>query len=115
MILKEWCKVWKKNNLLFQNLQEFDKHSIFQIYTEICPFCAKDITFDQKKCREVIFDDTEESCKIWRITGLWFGKWHEKFGKFSSEHLKVSKLVLSWIILSKVENAWGKNLQRSYV
>ena len=29
-------------------------------------------------------------------TDLWFGKWHEAFGKFSSEHLKVSKLVFSW-------------------
>ena len=27
---------------------------------------------------------------------LWFGKSHEEFGKFSSEHLKVSKSVLSW-------------------
>ena len=27
---------------------------------------------------------------------LWFGKWHEKFGKFTSEHLKVSKLGLWW-------------------
>ena len=27
---------------------------------------------------------------------LWFGKWHEEFGKYSSEHLKMSKLVFSW-------------------
>ena len=27
---------------------------------------------------------------------LWFRKWHDEFGKFSSEHLKVSKLVFSW-------------------
>ena len=27
---------------------------------------------------------------------MWFGKWHEELAKFSSEHLKVSKLVLSW-------------------
>ena len=39
---------------------------------------------------------------LWRVmqnfkkTDLWFGKWHEEFGKFSSEHLKVSKLVFSW-------------------
>ena len=59
-------------------------------------FCAKYITFDLKKYRGVIFHDTEESCKIWRKTGLRFGKWHEKFGEFSSEHLKVPKLVLSW-------------------
>ena len=62
----------------------------------IGPFCAKYTTFDLKKYRGVIFHDTEESCKIWRKTDLWFGKWHEEFGKFSSEHLKVSKLVFSW-------------------
>ena len=27
---------------------------------------------------------------------MWFGKLHEEFGKFSPEHLKVSKLGLSW-------------------
>ena len=39
----------------------------------------------------------------WRVnanfekkTDLWFEKWHEKFGKFSPEHLKVSKLGLWW-------------------
>ena len=30
----------------------------------------------------------------WRI--LWFWKWHEQFGKFSPQHLKVSKLWLWW-------------------
>ena len=29
-------------------------------------------------------------------TDLWFEKWHEEFGKFSPEHLKVSKLRLWW-------------------
>ena len=54
------------------------------------------ITFDLKKYRGVIFHDTEESCKICRKNDLWFRKWHEEFGKISREHLKVSKLVLSW-------------------
>ena len=31
-------------------------------------------------------------CHFWN---LWFGKWHDEFGKFSSEHLQVSKFVLS--------------------
>ena len=26
---------------------------------------------------------------IWRKTDLWFGKWHEKFGKYSSEHCQI--------------------------
>ena len=49
-----------------------------------------------KEYRGVIYHDTEEWCKIWRKTNLWFGKWHERFGKFSPETLKVSKLRLSW-------------------
>ena len=52
--------------------------------------------FELQKYRGVIFHDTEELCKFWRKTDLWFEKWHEKFGKFSPEHLKVSKLGL-WL------------------
>ena len=59
-------------------------------------FCVKYTTFDLKKYRGVIFHYTEESCKIWRKADLWYGKWQEEFGKFSSGHLKVSKLVFSW-------------------
>ena len=29
-------------------------------------------------------------------TDLWFGKWHKEYGKFSPEHLKVSKLRFWW-------------------
>ena len=39
--------------------------------------------------------DTKDCWKIWRKTDLWFGKWHEEFGKFSTEHTKFSKLELS--------------------
>ena len=49
-----------------------------------------------KKYRGVIFLDTEEWWKIWRKTYLWFGKWHEKFGKFLPGHSKMSKLGLWW-------------------
>ena len=49
-----------------------------------------------KKVLRSIFHGTKESCKIWRKNDLRFGKWHEEFGKFSSEHLKMLKLVFSW-------------------
>ena len=55
------------------------------------------IMFALKKYRGVIFHDTGEWYKIWRKADLWFGKWHEEFGKFSLEHWKVSKLTLWWI------------------
>ena len=61
----------------------------------IGPFCEKYKTCDLKMYRGDIFHDTEESCKVWRKTDLWVGKWNDEFCKFSSEHLKVSKLVLS--------------------
>ena len=44
----------------------------------------------------VKFDGTEYWYNIWRKTDLCFQKWHEEFSKFSSEHLKMSKLVFSW-------------------
>ena len=50
--------------------------------------------FELKTYRGVIFHDAREWCKIWRKSDLWFGKWHEEFGKFSPEHTKVSKLGL---------------------
>ena len=52
---------------------------------------------------------TQESCKIWRKTDLWFGKWHEEVSKFSSEHLKMSKLVFSWDPFVQSRNAWATN------
>ena len=38
----------------------------------------------------------EEWCKIWRKSDLWFGKWHEEYGKFSPEQLEVSKVAYWW-------------------
>ena len=95
------CEIRKKTDLLFQKWQEFGEfwpeHSkVSQICTLIGSYCAKYLMFDLKKYRGVIFHDTEEWCKIWRKTDLWFGKWHEEFGKFSPEHSKVSKLGLWW-------------------
>ena len=94
---EDWCKIWTKTNFLFQNWQEFgefwSKHSkVSKICTLIGPFCAKYIIFDLKKYWGVIFDDIEESWKIWRKNSLWFGKWHEDFGKFWSGHSTISKI-----------------------
>ena len=101
MILKNGAKYEEKPIFYFKNnknLVNFDPstNKSKTICTLIGSFSAKYKTFDLNKYSAVIFHDTEESCKIWRKTDLWFGKWHEEFDKFSSEHLKVSKLVLSW-------------------
>ena len=58
-------------------------------------FWAEYITFDLRKYRGVIFHDTDEWFKLLRKTDF-FGKWHEEYCIFLSEHSKVSKLVLWW-------------------
>ena len=42
-------------------------------------------------CLWLVPHGAEDSCKIWRKTDLWFGKWHEEFSKFSPEHPRKSK------------------------
>ena len=99
---EEGYKTWRGIDLLFQNWpKELDKfwpeHSkVSKIFALMDSFWAKYILFELKKYRGVIFHDIEEWCKIWRKAGLFLGKWHEEFGKFSQEHLKVSKLELWW-------------------
>ena len=95
------CKIWRKTDLLFQKWQEFGEiwpeHSkVSKIWNFICSYCAKYLVFKLKKYRGVTLHDTEDWCKFWRKTDLWFGKWHKECGKFSPEHLKVSKVGL-WL------------------
>ena len=81
-----------------KNLTNFDPsiRKSQKICTLMGYFWRKYIMFELKIYRGVIFHDTEEWCKIWRKTNSWFGKWHEKFGKCSPDHSKVSKLEL-WL------------------
>ena len=102
MTLKNDGKSEEELNLSFQNWhKEFDKFwlknsKVWKVHTLMGCFWAKCIIVKLKKYRGVIFDKTRVWCKIWRKTDLWFGKWHEEYGKFSPEQLKVSKLAYWW-------------------
>ena len=55
---EDWCRIWRKTDLLFQKWQEFgefwSEHSkVSKIYTFIRPFCGKYITFDLKSAGEL--------------------------------------------------------------
>ena len=45
--------------------------------------------FELKKYREVMFDGTEDWCKIWRQTDQCFLKWHEEFS-FTGWKIEIS-------------------------
>ena len=57
---------------------------------------CKVYSFLLKKITEELCFMTQKSDAKFEEKLTWFGKWHEKFGKFLPEHLKVSKLVLWW-------------------
>ena len=86
---EEWSKNWKGIDLSVRNwCEEFDEfwpeHSkIIKICTLIGYFLPKH-TYKHVwgKKSTVMFDGTEDWCKIWRKTGLCFLEWHEEFDKF---------------------------------
>ena len=117
---EEWCKIWRKTDLLFQKWQEFgefwSEHSILQ-----------NLHCDLSLLRKVY--------NIWpknvqRSLSLMILKTHAKFEEklacslendtrnLANFHQNIGKCQ-NWyfhgIILSKVENTWAKNLQTSYV
>ena len=76
---EEWCKIARKNHLLFHNCQEFgefwSKHSkISKFCTSVGCFWPNYKMFQLEKYRRVMFNDVKCWCKIWRKTGLCFQK-----------------------------------------
>ena len=76
--------------------------------TLIGSFCRKHVKIQMKKYRTVMFHDTEEWCKVWRKTDLWFQKRHEEFGEFSLKHSKAQKFHCDGLFLSNVYVVWVK-------
>ena len=102
MTMKNYPKIEEKLTCQFEiymrKLDEFwsKQSKISKICTIMGCLWPKYIMFELKQYRGVMFDGTEYWCKIWTKTDFCFQKWLEKFGKFSPEHLKVSKLGLWW-------------------
>ena len=90
----------------FQNShKEFGKFwpehwKVSKIFTLMYSFWAKYIMFEPKKVQRSHlwwhWRVMQKSDALKSETDWWFEKWHEKFGKFSPEHLGVSKLGLCW-------------------
>ena len=102
---EEWCKIWTGIDWSVQNWhEEFNdfwlQHSKISIICTLkgC-FCPKYIMFELSKYRGVMFDDTQDWCKVWRKTDVCFQKWHEKFGNFNYstlESLKIATFIESF-------------------
>ena len=102
----DWCKIWRKTDL-FQKWQEF--HEFWPEYmkvSKICSliglFCAKYLMFHLKNDRGVILHDTEE-------------KMENVMANFHQSTWNCENWNFDGILLSKVENAWAKNIQKNCV
>ena len=84
--------VWKMTRIWWNSIWALKSK---KIALWLIPFVQSIQRLTLKSTKEYI-SWHEESCKIRRKTDLWFGKWHEEFSEFSSEHLKMSKLIFSW-------------------
>ena len=87
LVSKLTWEIWR---ILTQALESFKNlHLNWHLSTKVYYLWAK------KNGKGVIFHDTEEWCKIWRKTDLWFGKWQQEFGKFPPVYeLKVYRGVM---------------------
>ena len=94
---EEGYKIWKGIDLLLQNWHKaFDKFwpersKVSRFFTLMGSFWAKNILFELKKYRWVIFHESEEGYKIWRGMDLSLQNWHKEFDKFWPEHWKSQK------------------------
>ena len=76
---EDWCKIWRKTDLLFQKWQEFGEiwpeHSkVYKTCTFICSYCAKYLMFDLKKHRHwrVMQNLKKNWLVVWKMTwGIW--------------------------------------------
>ena len=94
-----WNFIWfgQKESIKVQNFRLLTAYVKFhQACTLICSFCWRYIKFQLKKYGGFMSHETEDWCKIWRKTDLWFRKRHDEFSKFLLEHLKLSKLGIWW-------------------
>ena len=103
MILKSDAKTEEKLICWFKgdkNLVNFDlnirnfQNSYFDfLLWKVCNVWPRKV---QRSC--LSYENYLSWWKIWGKTDLLFRKWHEEYGKFSPEHLNVSKLGL-WLDL----------------
>ena len=116
---EEGWKICREIDSSFQNwpkeFYEFwpEYPKVWKIYTLIGCFWPNYIIFELEKSTEELYVMTLEcDAKFEEKTTLWFGKWHEEFGKFSPEHTKVSKLRLS--LGSFIQSIKFMSLNNSY-
>ena len=78
--------------MIMKNVAKSDEELTCHFKTDTTEFLpeysnvSKIYTYEEKLIG-VMFDGTEDWCKMWKKTDLCFQKWHEDFGKFSQAEI----------------------------
>ena len=108
---------WDIDGILLSKLENFNQaRKSFKICTLIGSFWSKYKMFELKKYRRVMFEGTEDWCKIWRKTDLCFPNWYGEFSKFSqAQKFRIPKqLDRPNTVLFYVRNKWIAQLTKLF-
>ena len=100
---EDWCKLWRKNDLWFHLWRFWGFMRNLMNFTSALKnlkICTLRDVFLQGEC--LMFN-------VWE-TDLW----HEELSKFWRNNRKTQNLHFNGLLLIKVYNVWGKNVQRSH-
>ena len=117
--IKEWCKNWRKANLLFQKWQEygefwFELSKVSIICTLIGPFRAEYIKFNLKSTEELSFMTLKCHAKFEEKMSCGLENDKSNSANFHQNTWKCQNWDFDEILSSKMENARVNKLQRSY-
>ena len=117
---EEWSKVWRKTDSCFQNdmktLVNFHPNTQkSKNFTLMGYFCSKDMRFQLKKYKELIFHDTEQWRKIWINPDFVVSKMTWGIRWTFIRALKAKKLYIDRLFLSKAYNVSARKFERNYV
>ena len=113
MILKSDAKFEEKLICCFKIFIRALKVS--NICTLIGPFRAKYISFNLRYTQEFFFMTLKSHAKFEEKSTSGFKNYLRNLANFHQNTWKCQNWYFHGILLSKVENVWAKNLQRSYV
>ena len=109
---EDWCKMWRKTDLLIQKWQKFGEiwpeHSkVSKTCTFICSYCGKYLMFDLKMYRGVFFHGAKGDAKFEEKLTCGLENDMRNMANFHQSTWKSQNLDFDEILQSKVQKVWA--------
>ena len=115
--IEEWCKIWRKTDLLFQKWHQFGEfwpeHLKFTKFLLWLFFCGRYVTCYQKSTEELSFTLLKSDAKFEEKLTCGLENDERNMTNFHRSTWKSQTWDFDAMLLSKVENVWAWHLQRN--